>query len=190
MCHVPGAASRARSQLPPNSRFRCGCRVCDVWMQEELSTFLFSLGGFSSLNMFPSLVTGLSLAKNPPLYHLDSSPSLSSSSLSMNPNNPPFFFLLPSPPSSSELSPNKPILSDPGGGCCSSMLSCRVVLALVLLTLCLSTVSSSSSRVKVNKDTHLFVGPDGRHRIFHGVNAVQKSFPWHPMTSGVALSRL
>ena len=27
-----------------------------------------------------------------------------------------------------------------------------------------------------------FRGPDGRVQIFHGLNVVQKSFPWHPST--------
>lgn len=57
--------------------------------------------------------------------------------------------------------------------------------------LCLVSVVSASdshhgdvSTVKVNPKTHGFVDTAGRHRIFHGMNAVFKVAPWHPNTSG------
>jgi len=43
-------------------------------------------------------------------------------------------------------------------------------------------VLASTNRVTVDPKTGHFVDTQGNALIFHGVNAIQKSFPWHPST--------
>lgn len=52
----------------------------------------------------------------------------------------------------------------------------RVVLLVVL-------VCASKDRIRFDSSFDSFVDEDGRHRIFHGVNVVYKSFPWIPKTN-------
>ncbi|XP_078583780.1 endoglycoceramidase-like [Branchiostoma floridae x Branchiostoma japonicum] len=40
--------------------------------------------------------------------------------------------------------------------------------------------AAALSRIHVNPDNHWFLDASGRVRIFHGINAVQKGFPWFP----------
>jgi len=41
-------------------------------------------------------------------------------------------------------------------------------------------IAASWGRLSIENSTHLFRSSDGRARLFHGVNVVQKAFPWHP----------
>lgn len=57
--------------------------------------------------------------------------------------------------------------------------------ALVAFQSSVVTVSVPlTEEISVDPDTNLFVDGLGRTRIFHGVNVVQKSTPYHPVTSG------
>ena len=38
-----------------------------------------------------------------------------------------------------------------------------------------------ASPITVDPDTHMFVDAHGRERFFHGLNVVQKKFPWYPL---------
>ena len=51
---------------------------------------------------------------------------------------------------------------------------------LALLAGALSASTATGQRVHIDPATGHFVGVDGRVRIFHGVNVVQKGFPWLP----------
>ena len=53
---------------------------------------------------------------------------------------------------------------------------CAVLLVVLLQ---LGELSAELSRIKVRQDGH-FVDNQGRVRIFHGFNAVNKQFPWYP----------
>jgi len=59
-------------------------------------------------------------------------------------------------------------------------------MALRSLVRCLYLVLgvAASKRVRIDANTGHFVDQDGRVLIFHGVNAVQKDFPWHPSRDG------
>jgi len=48
------------------------------------------------------------------------------------------------------------------------------------LWLCIAASWLVEARISVDNSTHLFMSSDGRVRVYHGVNVVQKSFPWHP----------
>lgn len=50
---------------------------------------------------------------------------------------------------------------------------------LIFLVLQLGQLSAELSRIKVRQDGH-YVDNQGRVRIFHGFNAVNKAFPWYP----------
>lgn len=50
----------------------------------------------------------------------------------------------------------------------------------IIQQLLLSSSASPSDRVSIDPVSGNFIGRDGRTLIFHGVNVVQKSFPWHP----------
>ncbi|EAR97960.1 glycosyl hydrolase family cellulase (macronuclear) [Tetrahymena thermophila SB210] len=52
----------------------------------------------------------------------------------------------------------------------------------VLHILLMCALVSVSGILKVNTETHQIIDQNGRERIFHGVNAVQKSFPYIPNT--------
>ena len=54
--------------------------------------------------------------------------------------------------------------------------------ANVLLLVLSSFVAATGGRIAVANSSRLFVDTaDGRVRVFHGVNAVQKAPPWHPV---------
>eukprot|EP00937_MAST-01D_sp_MAST-1D-sp2_P001081 g1081.t1 len=56
---------------------------------------------------------------------------------------------------------------------------------IVFVCVAVSGFSASPvSRIKVDRDTHFFVDEDGRARFFHGVNAVEKIPPFHPVLDG------
>lgn len=59
------------------------------------------------------------------------------------------------------------------------MAAAKRLLAVALLLWHADSVTPR--RLKVD-DHGRFRGPDGRVQIFHGLNVVQKSFPWHPST--------
>ncbi|XP_078583548.1 endoglycoceramidase-like [Branchiostoma floridae x Branchiostoma japonicum] len=40
--------------------------------------------------------------------------------------------------------------------------------------------AAAPSRIHVHPDHHWFLDSSGRVRIFHGINAIQKGFPWYP----------
>lgn len=44
----------------------------------------------------------------------------------------------------------------------------------------LVSIACSLERVRIDPGTGHFIAPDGRTMVFHGVNVVQKRFPWHP----------
>ncbi len=48
------------------------------------------------------------------------------------------------------------------------------------LLLILTTILTLGSTISVDPDTTLFVDQYGRYAVFHGVNAVQKLFPFYP----------
>lgn len=48
------------------------------------------------------------------------------------------------------------------------------------LLLILTTILTLTSTISVDPDTTLFVDQYGRYTVFHGVNAVQKLFPFYP----------
>ena len=50
---------------------------------------------------------------------------------------------------------------------------------LIFVVLQLGQLSAELSRIKVRQDGH-YVDNQGRVRIFHGFNAVNKAFPWYP----------
>ncbi|GAM27787.1 hypothetical protein SAMD00019534_109630, partial [Acytostelium subglobosum LB1] len=52
-----------------------------------------------------------------------------------------------------------------------------------LVLLVLVAASSVSALITVNTTTQNLIDEYGRVRIFHGVNAVYKIFPWHPLTN-------
>ncbi|XP_066265419.1 endoglycoceramidase-like [Branchiostoma lanceolatum] len=55
----------------------------------------------------------------------------------------------------------------------------------LLLALCCMVSAgvcvAALSRISVHPDDHWFLDDSGRVRIFHGINAVQKGFPWYPV---------
>ncbi len=51
---------------------------------------------------------------------------------------------------------------------------------LLLIVLLSTAQSQDCNRITVDPASGLFVDGAGRVRVFHGVNMVQKSFPWHP----------
>ena len=51
------------------------------------------------------------------------------------------------------------------------------VAAAAVLLIC----GASSVKISVDSASHQFIAPDGRVRLFHGVNVVQKAAPWHPV---------
>ena len=51
----------------------------------------------------------------------------------------------------------------------------NLILLALIFTLCCITRS-----IKVDSNTTLFVDQYGRYRIYHGVNAVYKTYPFHP----------
>jgi len=53
-----------------------------------------------------------------------------------------------------------------------------VVIVQQLVSVC--SAATTTERVRIDPVSGNFVGKDGRTRTFHGVNVVQKSFPWHP----------
>ena len=50
----------------------------------------------------------------------------------------------------------------------------------IILLLLVSGVVVLSGAVRVDSNNSLFVDQFGRYRIYHGVNAVYKTFPFHP----------
>jgi len=58
---------------------------------------------------------------------------------------------------------------------------CIAAAALVLAALACGAAAQDGP-VRVDNSTKFFVTPDGRARLFHGVNAVYKVPPWHPET--------
>lgn len=50
----------------------------------------------------------------------------------------------------------------------------------LLLALAMTGGAATTGRIRVDEASGFFVDASGRARIFHGVNAVQKAFPWHP----------
>lgn len=67
------------------------------------------------------------------------------------------------------------------------MFSIAVAFATSALLLLLQAAQSSFN---VHPASSTFVGPDGRHHIFHGVNVVEKINPFLPHSSGRFQSRL
>lgn len=53
-----------------------------------------------------------------------------------------------------------------------------------LLLFPLLTLAEPPPRVRIDPATGQFIAPDGRTKVFHGVNVVQKAFPWHPSIDG------
>ena len=48
------------------------------------------------------------------------------------------------------------------------------------LLLILTTILTLTHTISVDPDTTFFVDQYGRYSVFHGVNAVQKLFPFYP----------
>lgn len=53
-------------------------------------------------------------------------------------------------------------------------------ISAALLAFCGAVAHASLSRIAVDPQSGQFVDPEGRVRIFHGVNAVYKLEPWYP----------
>eukprot|EP00927_Polykrikos_kofoidii_P059479 TRINITY_DN5462_c0_g1_i1.p1 TRINITY_DN5462_c0_g1~~TRINITY_DN5462_c0_g1_i1.p1 ORF type:complete len:700 (-),score=78.38 TRINITY_DN5462_c0_g1_i1:191-2290(-) len=68
------------------------------------------------------------------------------------------------------------------GGAVYGRWSAALVLANAVLCarITASVAPISSAQIRVDPATGHFVDTEGRVRLFHGVNVVQKSFPWHP----------
>ena len=81
------------------------------------------------------------------------------------------------------------IMIDPVAVVLPSRFKMRAVLLVVLASIGGALVSAGNgaaplSRIKVDRDTQFFVDDDGRARFFHGVNAVEKLPPFHPVLEG------
>ena len=59
-----------------------------------------------------------------------------------------------------------------------------IVQTVVGILLALQVAVAAFPTIKVNPATHGFVDDQGRTRIFHGMNAVYKIFPWIPNVEG------
>lgn len=50
----------------------------------------------------------------------------------------------------------------------------------IVITTIFLALTLRSLNISVDPDTTLFLDEYGRYRVFHGVNAVQKLFPFYP----------
>ena len=55
---------------------------------------------------------------------------------------------------------------------------------VIFFAICAVAFADTLPNVKIDPSTHGFVDELGRTRIFHGMNAVYKSAPWHPDVEG------